>query len=184
VEAERNHCQQNKPFQWLPLLLTHVLQSSTTTDVLCTSPRPAEERGGLYAVYIHSPTMNSTRLDSSASESPADGCPAACWYWSVERRGRQHTVPIYSDKLYFLYMDMMEALTVRSILLNNHSFFFLSFFKIMSKCIKSVDGTPSRASACGRDRTLTEELARSCLVVLCFQEGILFSGHHNASNVS
>lgn len=73
------------------------------------------------------------------------------------------------------------------------------FFKIMSfKCVNLyVKQTFSRTSACGRsdtdflvwerDRTLTEELnrlAQSCWVVLCVQEGIHCSGHHNASNLS
>lgn len=104
--------------------------------------------------------------------------------------------PFYSYRLYFLYMYTREALMVRSILLNSLSFFKKK--KMLLKCINLFVGrTFSRASACGRsntnvfvwncDRTSTGELnrlAQSCSVVSHVQEGIHFSGHHNASKSS
>lgn len=132
------------------------------------------------------------------------GRPAACWQLKLgEQTWQRHIAAnvllffffffsFYSYKLYFLYMYVREALMEKYFIER----FFLFFFKIMSfKCVNLYVGwTFSRTSACGRsdtdlllwerDRTSTEELnrlARSCLVTLRVQEGIHFSGHHNAS---
>lgn len=71
------------------------------------------------------------------------------------------------------------------------------FFKIMSsKCVNlNVEQTFSRTSACGRsdtdllvwerDWTSSEELKQvDPIIFSSAQEGIHFSGHHNASNLS
>lgn len=154
---------------------------------------PAEERRRF--VYRSSPRTDSSRLERPEAD------PLAGWRQAVFGTGSscqwgqlkwQQFVflfcfsfsPFYSYKLYFLYVDVMEALMVRSILLNNLLFCFL----IMSKCLNlsfpnlCLRGIRHRLT--GPDRTSTEEWAQPCLVLLRLQEAILLSGHHNASNLS
>lgn len=101
---------------------------------------PAEERRRF--VYRSSPRTDSSRLERPEAD------PLAGWRQAVFGTGSscqwgqlkwQQFVflfcfsfsPFYSYKLYFLYVDVMEALMVRSILLNNLLFCFL----IMSKSV-------------------------------------------------
>lgn len=137
-------------------------QSSTTTDIICTSTRPGKEPGRLYTVYRNSPRMNSSWQWSSDLQTHSEAQQPVELTSSFIRRAKVATVldchfyfsshsPFYSHKLYLLYLYMRSTDGEKYFI--EQSFVFC-FFIMLFKCVNLyVERTFSRNFACGRSDT-------------------------------